>query len=131
MNQLFICKIHQSLTLFLVTIMMLAFLSEGYAQDKTGNQPVTPKNIMLEIPDDAYVPSPRESHATSPAYKYFSTGFSIVQVNVDIEGNNIVNDAANEPSIAFDINDPNKIAIGWRQFDDISNNFRQAGYRLY
>ncbi len=43
------------------------------------------------------------------------------------EGMNIVDDAGNEPSIAFDPNNPNKMAIGWRQFDDINNNFRQAG----
>ena len=33
----------------------------------------------------------------------------------------------NEPSITLDPNDPNKMAIGWRQFDDVGNNFRQAG----
>lgn len=128
MKKLSITKIPENLTSFLVAFMILVFLSIGYAQDKTGNLPGAQKNILLEIPDDAFIPSHRESHATSPAYRFFSTGFSIVQVNVDIEGNNIVNDAANEPSIAFNINDPNKIAIGWRQFDDISNNFRQAGY---
>lgn len=53
--------------------------------------------------------------------------FHGVQVNVDALGNNIVGDAANEPSVAVDPNDPNRIAIGWRQFDTISSNFRQAG----
>ena len=33
------------------------------------------------------------------------------------EGNNIVGDAANEPSISVDPTDGNKIAIGWRQFN--------------
>ncbi|MFA4862127.1 MAG: T9SS type A sorting domain-containing protein [Bacteroidales bacterium] len=107
---------------------MLAFLPTGYGQDKTGDQLKNPKRVLLEIPDGAYVASPREMHATSPAYRFYSQGFSIVQVNVNIEGNNIVNDAANEPSIAFNPNDPGKIAIGWRQFDNISNSFRQAGY---
>ena len=37
-------------------------------------------------------------------------------------------DAANEPSIAIDPNDHNKMMIGWRQFNSVSNNFRQAGY---
>jgi hypothetical protein len=49
-------------------------------------------------------------------------------VNVDENGQNILADAANEPSIAFDPNDLNRMAIGWRQFDQISNNFRQAGF---
>jgi hypothetical protein len=51
-----------------------------------------------------------------------------VQVNVDANGLNIVGDAANEPSIAIDPTDPNRMAIGWRQFDTIASNFRQAGY---
>ncbi len=50
------------------------------------------------------------------------------QVNVDANGQNIVGDAANEPSIAVDRNNPNSIAIGWRQFNTVSNNFRQAGF---
>ena len=53
--------------------------------------------------------------------------FNGVQVNVDFMGNDILGDAANEPSIAVDPNDPNRIAIGWRQFDTINSNFRQAG----
>lgn len=81
-----------------------------------------------EHPTDSYLFSPRENHAKSPAYRYDSPGFTIVQVNVDGNGMNIVGDAANEPSIAFDPNDPNKIAIGWRQFDNINNSFRQAGF---
>lgn len=51
-----------------------------------------------------------------------------VQVNVDENGLNIVGDAANEPSIAVDPNNRNRMAIGWRQFNTISSNFRQAGF---
>jgi len=122
------CKLHEHLSLLTFAAVMLAFLSTTYGQDKTGSQFNHPKKVLLEVPDGSYVASPREAHATSPAYRFYSEGFSVVQVNVDIEGNNIVNDAANEPSIAFDQNDPNKIAIGWRQFDNIANSFRQAGY---
>lgn len=49
------------------------------------------------------------------------------QVNVDPNGDNIAGDAANESSIAVDPTAPNRMAIGWRQFDAISSNFRQAG----
>src|SRR5689334_18826727 len=49
------------------------------------------------------------------------------QVNVDVTGQNTVGDAANEPSICLDPNNPNRIAIGWRQFDTINSNFRQSG----
>lgn len=51
-----------------------------------------------------------------------------IQVNVDANGNNILDDAANEPSIAVDPTNPNRMAIGWRQFDTIEYDFRQAGY---
>jgi uncharacterized repeat protein (TIGR01451 family) len=54
--------------------------------------------------------------------------FTSFQVNVDVNGNNIVGDAANEPSIAVDPTDGSKMAIGWRQFDSVLSNFRQAGY---
>jgi hypothetical protein len=50
------------------------------------------------------------------------------QVNVDAGGANILMDAANEPSIAVDPGNPNRLAIGWRQFDTILSNFRQAGW---
>ncbi|MBI5764206.1 MAG: hypothetical protein HZA51_11835 [Planctomycetes bacterium] len=51
-----------------------------------------------------------------------------IQVNVDANGNNILDDAANEPSIAVDPTNPYRMAIGWRQFDSVYSNFRQAGY---
>src|SRR3954469_13122016 len=54
--------------------------------------------------------------------------FTSYQVNVDGSGNNIVGDAANEPSIAVDPTNGNKITIGWRQFNPYTSNFRQAGY---
>src|SRR5882724_6168185 len=54
----------------------------------------------------------------------FGTSF---QVNVDGSGQNIVGDAANEPSMCLDPNNHNRIAIGWRQFDSTNSNFRQSG----
>src|SRR5262245_51187693 len=55
-------------------------------------------------------------------------GFISHQVNVDSNGNNIVGDAANEPSISVDPTNGNKMTIGWRQFDTYTSNFRQSGY---
>ncbi len=52
----------------------------------------------------------------------------MVQVNVDGSGNNIVGDAANEPSMTIDPVNPQNIVIGWRQFDNVLSNFRQAGF---
>src|ERR1044071_6630298 len=54
----------------------------------------------------------------------FGTSF---QVNVGPTGQNILGDAANEPSICVDPNNLNHIAIGWRQFDNTNSNFRQSG----
>src|SRR6476620_10104815 len=54
--------------------------------------------------------------------------FISYQVNVNGSGQNITGDAANEPSIAVDPTDRNKMVIGWRQFDSVSSNFRQAGW---
>ena len=54
--------------------------------------------------------------------------FRSVQVNVDAQGNNIANDAANEPSITIDPNDPSKIVIGWRQFNRVSSSHRENGW---
>src|SRR6266487_565255 len=54
--------------------------------------------------------------------------FTSFQVNVDSNGMNIVGDAANEPSISVDPTNGNKIAIGWRQFNTYTSNFRQGGY---
>ncbi len=54
--------------------------------------------------------------------------YASIQVNVDHRGCNIAGDAANEPSIAIDPTEPRKMVIGWRQFDTVESNFRQAGY---
>ena len=54
--------------------------------------------------------------------------FTSHQVNVNLSGQNITGDAANEPSIAVDPTNPNKMVIGWRQFNSVSSNFRQSGY---
>jgi BNR/Asp-box repeat len=54
--------------------------------------------------------------------------FTSYQVNVDAAGQNIIGDAANECSISVDPTNLNKMAIGWRQFNDVNSNFRQGGW---
>jgi hypothetical protein len=64
----------------------------------------------------------------SPALISHFGPYTSYQVNVDANGNNMVGDAANEPSICVDPNNPNRMSIGWRQFDSVASNFREAGF---
>ncbi|MFM9995878.1 MAG: exo-alpha-sialidase [Phycisphaerales bacterium] len=70
----------------------------------------------------------RPATRTSPAFGAVADGLFIRQANVNAQQLNIVGDAANEPSIGIDPLAPNRIVIGWRQFDTIASNFRQAGF---
>ena len=54
--------------------------------------------------------------------------FTSIQVNVNASGQNITGDAANEPSICVDPTNGSKVTIGWRQFNSVASNFRQAGW---
>src|SRR5947209_16940416 len=54
--------------------------------------------------------------------------FTRHQANVDQNGQNILGDAANECVIAVDPTDGNKMTIAWRQFNDVTSNFRQGGW---
>lgn len=80
-----------------------------------------------ELPDDPYLPNAYGRTKTSPGYKDRNEFYFTTQVNVNELGENILGDAANEPSIAIDATNPNRMIIGWRQFDNVSSNFRQAG----
>src|SRR6266516_2151190 len=65
---------------------------------------------------------------TSPSVISQLGPYTSYQVSVDSNGNNVVGDAANEPSICVNPANGNKMSIGWRQFDHVSSNFRQAGF---
>jgi hypothetical protein len=97
-------------------------------QAAQADRPSGPPTGPMEFVDDEYAPVPAEARRTSPARHWVRGSHVSIQVNVDDQGNNIINDAANEPSIAVDPNRPNWMVIGWRQFDTINNNFRQAGW---
>lgn len=83
-----------------------------------------------EEPDDppAAVTAAMDPLARSPRALAIQGGVVSIQVNVDGAQQNIIGDAANEPSIAVDPTNPNVMVIGWRQFDNISSNFREGGY---
>jgi hypothetical protein len=65
---------------------------------------------------------------TSPRMVSPYAGFTSYQVNVNANHQNIVGDAANEPSIAVDPTNSSRMTIGWRQFDTWTSNFRQGGW---
>jgi len=79
-----------------------------------------------EVP--AQPPATQMPQDRSPGRRVIRGANISVQVNVDAQGNNIVGDAANEPSIAVDPSNRNRMVIGWRQFDSIASNFREAGW---
>jgi hypothetical protein len=84
-----------------------------------------------ETPDDPPMrvrPALRPDRLAAQRSVWTRGPYRSIQVNVDAEGNNIPGDAANEPSIAIDPTDPDRMVIGWRQFDTILSNFRQAGW---
>ena len=95
------------------------------------------KNVA--IPDDDDLIPQMERRGDPPAQLPFKPSklplltppvfgnYKSVQVNVNALGKNIVGDAANEPSMAMDPLNPNRIVVGWRQFDNVTSNFRQAG----
>src|SRR6266404_2223147 len=84
------------------------------------------------------VNKPLEKYDNPPAYIYrLDTSprmispygaFISYQVNVDANHQNILGDAANEPSIAVDPTNASKMTIGWRQFNSVASNFRQGGW---
>ena len=110
-------------SILLAPLFVVAAIEAIGPQDKR-----TLKDRPLETPVEwsiDAVPGPRK---TTPPAMPTAGGFVSIQVNVDEFGDNILNDAGNEPSIAVDPTAPNRMVIGWRQFDTINNSFRQGGW---
>jgi uncharacterized repeat protein (TIGR01451 family) len=82
----------------------------------------------LEQYDMPPAPSPLWGIGVSPGMISVHDQFTSHQVNVNGGGLNITGDAANEPSIAVDPTNGNRMVIGWRQFNSVTSNFRQSGY---
>ncbi|MBX7133032.1 MAG: hypothetical protein K1X67_10180 [Fimbriimonadaceae bacterium] len=87
------------------------------------------KSLLLE-PLEEYgdPPLPPPFNLESPPGHNSFGPLSSVQTNVNANGNNIIGDAANEPSIWVDPTNHARMAVGWRQFNNVASNFRQAGY---
>ena len=86
-----------------------------------------PLNEPLETSKNMPPAAPRKIE-TSPRMISQLGVFTSYQANVDASGNNILGDAANEPAIAVDPTDSNKMMIAWRQFDTILSDHRESGW---
>src|SRR5881296_933561 len=73
-------------------------------------------------------PAPPRKIETSPRMISPYGVFISYQANVDQNGNNIIGDAANECVISVDPTNGNRMTIAWRQFNDVTSNFRQGGW---
>jgi elongation factor P hydroxylase len=111
----------------LVSLSCLILLSLAVVSSSQTLPPKALPKEPLEKYDNAPAPFAPIS-VTSPAAVSQFGPYTSYQVNVDANGNNIVGDAANEPSICVHPTNGNKMSIGWRQFDNVSSNFRQAGF---
>jgi hypothetical protein len=109
-----------SLRIFFILISIVSVAS---------SQTLAPKPLLKE-PLEKYDNPPPLAPAVgrSPGLTSRFGPYTSYQVNINANGNNIVGDAANEPSICVVPTDGNKMSIGWRQFDSVSSNFRQAGF---
>src|SRR5438477_5921350 len=112
----------------LVAVTSLVLLpAVAIASDETGQPRVLP-TAPLEQYDNPPAPSPLWGIGVSPGMHSVYGPFTSHQVNVNASGMNITGDAANEPSIAVDPTNHNRMVIGWRQFNSVTSNFRQGGY---
>jgi hypothetical protein len=105
-------------------VMLLITLSGASAQ--LAPIRMAPLSEALERYDDP--PALPRKMETSPRMISPFGLFISYQVNVDQNGQNIVGDAANECSISVDPTDGNKMTVAWRQFNDVTSNFRQGGW---
>ncbi len=85
-----------------------------------------PRNQPLETYDNP--PAAPRKIETSPRMISQFASFASLQVNVNASGQNILGDAANECSISVNPIDGSKMTVAWRQFNDVTSNFRQGGW---
>ena len=108
----------------LICLSLLITYSDASAQLAPTRK--APRGEPLEFYDNP--PAPPRKIETSPRMISIFGSFVSYQVNVDASGQNILGDAANECPISVDPTDGNRMTIGWRQFNDVTSNFRQGGW---
>ena len=107
-------------------ICLSLLIAHSHASAQLAPTRKVPRGEPLEKYDNP--PAPPRKIETSPRIISVHGPFISHQVNVDASGNNILGDAANECTISVDPTDGNKMTIGWRQFNDVTSNFRQGGW---
>src|SRR5512143_1103656 len=112
------------LRLGLLTATSLLLIPVGFSQ--TASRKPLPIEPLEKYDNPPAIAAPILT--ISPALVSRFGSYISYQVNVDANGNNRVGDAANEPSICIDRHNPNRMSIGWRQFDSVASNFREAGF---
>ena len=110
-------------TVFTCLISLIALASSSAQLAPTTR---APRNVPLETYDNP--PAAPRKIETSPRMVSQFGSFTSFQVNVDASGNNILGDAANECSISVDPTNGSKMTVAWRQFNNVTSNFRQAGW---
>src|SRR5438270_6931220 len=93
-------------------ICLLLLFGLATASAQTPSRKLLPLTEPLEKYDNppAYIFRTETSQRMVSQYDTFTS----YQVNVDSNGNNILGDDANEPFIAVDAENGNKMTIGWR-----------------
>jgi len=109
-----------------VFVCLLSLITLPSASAQLAPTRKVPRNEPLETYDNS--PGPPRKIENSPRMISQFGSFTSFQVNVDANGNNILGDAANECAISVDPTNLSKMTIGWRQFDTVTSNFRQAGW---
>ena len=109
---------------------VLAFLLSLFLVPLVSGQLAPTTTVTRSEPLERYdnPPAAPEKMETSPRMISQFASFTSFQVNVDANHQNILGDAANECSISVNPIDGNKKTIGWRQFNNVSSNFRQGGW---
>lgn len=120
-------KFNSLYSFLLAFVCINLFLTERLFAQNENDRAV--RALHNEAMDDPFIPINKDTlQYSNPYRRYVRSEFYTVQVNTDVNGMNVVNDAANEPSLAVDPTNPNRMVMGWRHFETVNNNFRQAGY---
>src|SRR5438552_9265648 len=110
---------------FFICLTLLLALASASGQTLAPTRKA-PRNEPLEFYDNPAAP-PRKIETSPRMISQFGP-FVSFQVNDDQNVQNIIGDAANECPTAVDPTNGNKMTIAWRQFNDVTSNFRQAGW---